>query len=110
MRILFKKKFTRCSIAIGCIVLTSLSCARKVPPDNIPQELKNAWLTHLKQEPNYDSTKVRFEVKDVVYYTEKTMYVCKFKVRMQVPSKNIDTVGIMGGNVSKDFATVHRKY
>jgi hypothetical protein len=96
-------------IAIGCILVFAISCARKIPPADVPTSLKAAWLTYLKHQPNYDSTLVRFEVKDVYFFADTAAYICRFKVRMQVPSKNIDTVGMMGGTVSKDFAIVHRK-
>jgi hypothetical protein len=99
----------RIQIAIGCILIFVISCARKTPPADIPGSLKAAWLTYLKHQPNYDSTRVRFEVKDVYFFADTAAYICRFKVRMQVPSKNIDTVGMMAGTVSKDFAIVHRK-
>jgi hypothetical protein len=99
----------RGQIAIGCILIFSLSCARKIPPVDVNASLKSAWLTYLKHQPNYDSTQVRFEIKDVYFFADTAAYICRFKVRMQVPSKNIDTVGMMSGTVSKDFAVVHRK-
>jgi hypothetical protein len=96
-------------IAIGCIFIFVLSCARKIPPANVREELKTAWLSYLKRQPNYDSTSVRFEVKDVYFFADTAAYICQFKVRMQVPARNIDTVGMMAGTVSKDFTIVHRK-
>ena len=96
-------------IAIGCILIFILSCARKVPPVNVPAELKTAWLSYLKRQPNVDTTRVRFEVKDVYFFADTAAYICQFKVRMQVPARNIDTVGMMDGTVSKDFTIVHRK-
>jgi len=99
----------RSQIAIGCILIFVISCARKIPPVDVPASLKSAWLTYLKHQPNYDSTRVRFEVKDVYFFPDTAAYICRFKVRMQVPSTNIDTVGMMSGTVSKDFTVVHRK-
>jgi hypothetical protein len=99
----------RSQIAIGCILIFVISCARKIPPVDVPASLKSAWLTYLKHQPNYDSTRVRFEVKDVYFFPDTAAYICRFKVRMQVPSRNIDTVGMMSGTVSKDFTVVHRK-
>jgi hypothetical protein len=96
-------------IAIGCILIFAISCARKIPPVDVQASLKSAWLTYLKHQPNYDSTKVRFEVKEVYFFADTAAYLCRFKVRMQVPSRNIDTVGMMAGSVSKDFTVVHRK-
>src|SRR5271165_2664481 len=96
-------------IAIGCILVFTFSCARKIPPADLPASLKSAWLSYLKHQPNYDSTRVRVEVKDVYYFADTAAYICQFRVRMQVPSKNVDTVGMMSGTVSKDFTVVHRK-
>lgn len=95
--------------AIGCILIVSIACVRKAAPANLPEELKTAWLSYLKRQPNYDSTRVRFEVKDVYYFTDTAAYICQFKVRMMVPSRHLDTVGMMAGTVSKDFTVVHRK-
>ena len=97
-------------IAIGCIFIFVISCARKIPPANVPEALKTAWLSYLEHQPNYDSNHVRFEVKEVYFFAETAVYICQFKVRMQVPSKGKDTTGMMSGTVSKDFVTVHRRY
>ena len=96
-------------IAIGCIFLFTLSCVRKTPADSIPRHLKSAWLSYLKRQPNYDSSRVRFEVQDVYYFADTAAYICQFKVRMQVPSRHLDTVGMMSGTISRDFTVVHRK-
>src|ERR1700677_1733279 len=100
---------TRGRIAIGCILIFALSCAQKTPPVNIPESLKTVWLSYLKRQPNYDSTRVRFEVKDVYFFADTAAYICRVKVRMEVPSRNIGSVGTMDGTVSKDFTIVHRK-
>ncbi|HLI93287.1 MAG TPA: hypothetical protein VKU83_06750, partial [Puia sp.] len=103
--ILFK---TTVKIAIGCIFLFAIGCRRTIPKVNVPLELKKAMLSYLKKQPNYDSTRVRFEVRDVYYYADTNLYRCEFKVHMVVPSRNVDTTGMMDGTVSKDFKTVHR--
>lgn len=97
-------------IAIGCIIVFTISCARKPTPEDIRDHLKTVWLTHLKSQPNYDSTRTHFEIKDVYFFADTNVYICQFKVRMQVPAKKIDTVGMMDGTVSKDFARVHRTF
>jgi hypothetical protein len=104
------RKSKGAQIAIGCILICTLGCIRKVPATSVPEALKTAWLSYLVHQPNYDSTHVRFEVKDVYFFADTGAYICQFKVRMLVPAKHIDTVGMMDGTVSKDFATVHRKY
>jgi hypothetical protein len=105
----FNSIFRRNVAAIGCILIFVISCARKIPPADLPTSLKSAWFSYLKHQPNYDSTRVRFEVKEVYYFADTAAYLCRFKVRMQVPSKNIDTVGMMSGTVSKDFTVVRRQ-
>ena len=97
-------------IAIGCMIFFAMACARKIPAADIPGELKTTWLTYLKHEPNIDTNRVRFEIKDVYFYADTAAYICQFKVRMQVPSERKDTVGMMGGTISKDFTVVHRTY
>ena len=109
MSVSFNTISLRGRIAIGCIFILALSCARKIPPVNVPEKLKVVWLSYLKRQPNYDSTRVRFEVKEVYFFADTASYICQFKVRMQVPSRNVDTVGMMDGTVSKDFTIVHRK-
>jgi hypothetical protein len=47
-------------------------------------------------------------VQDVIYYEDKAVYDCQFKVHMK--NATTDTVGQMGGTVTKDFSTVKRKY
>jgi hypothetical protein len=95
--------------AIGCIIAFAISCHRKNPSANIQDQLKKSWLTYLESQPNYDSTRVHFEIKDVYFFADTAAYICEFKVRMQVPSKKLDTVGMMDGTISKDFSVVHRK-
>ena len=95
-------------IAIGCIILFTIACKRKPATADVPAELKKAMLSYLEKQPNYDSTRVRFEVRDVYFFADTSLYRCQFKVRMIVPSKGIDTIGMMSGTVSKDFSVVHR--
>jgi hypothetical protein len=97
-------------IAIGCIIICAISCAHKPTPEAIRDQLKTTWLTYLKSQRNYDSTRVHFEIKDVYFFADTNAYICQFKVRMQVPAKKLDTVGMMDGTVSKDFSKVHRTY
>jgi hypothetical protein len=96
--------------AIGCIIFFAFACARKIPPANVREELKTTWLSYLKRQPKIDTTKVRFEVQDVYFFADTALYICQFKVRMQEPARGLDTIGMMGGTISKDFTVVHRKY
>jgi hypothetical protein len=98
------------AFAAACFLCFAFSCKRPLPPDETGDNLKAAWLTYLQHQPNYDSTRVKFEVVNVAFFNDPKYYICTFKVRMQVPSKAMDTVGTMTGTVSHDFLVVHRKY
>ncbi len=97
------------SFAAACFLCIAYCCKRPLPPDATGDNLKNAWLTYLQHQPNYDSTRVKFEVVNAAYFNDPKYYICTFKVRMKVPSRAIDTVGTMTGTVSHDFLVVHRK-
>jgi hypothetical protein len=101
-------------IAIGCILLLTIACKKKFSSQQTQDNLKQAWLTFLKNGPHTDTTRVKFQIIDVVYFQDSTVdsayYICEFKVRMKIPSRRIDTVGTMNGTISKDFSIIHRKY
>src|SRR5277367_1538921 len=67
-------KWTKGVTAIGCILTLTLGCVRKPSAVNIPETLKTTWLSYLKTQPNYDSTKIRFEVQNVEYFAD-TVYI-----------------------------------
>jgi hypothetical protein len=50
--------------------------------------------------------KVKFTVKEVVFYPEHSYYICEFHVGMH--SNNKDTTGTMAASISKNFSTVER--
>ncbi len=52
--------------------------------------------------------KAEFTVKEVVFYPEKSRYLCEFKVNMK--TGNLDTIGVMKANISKNFKDVERTY
>jgi hypothetical protein len=52
--------------------------------------------------------KVEFTVKEVVFFPEKSRYLCEFRVNMK--TGNLDTIGIMKANISKNFKDVERTY
>jgi hypothetical protein len=89
-------------------LLFALACKRRVTRETMETNLKTAWYHFLIQAKNYDSTKVKFNVKDVVYYEDKTLYLCQFTVEMR--SNGHDTTGQMFGSISKDFSSIKRKW
>jgi hypothetical protein len=101
--------YSRRVIAIGCIFLFALGCKRKLSQEQVRTELKQAMLTFLESQPNFDSSKVHIKILDVTYFDNKSSYICEFKVSMKIPDQGLDTVGIMTGTVSKGFVVTKRK-
>ena len=62
---------------------------------------------YLYKQVNNDSSKVKYQVKDVSYFAEKKLYTCDFKVRMILPGR-LDTTGTMRAYISKDFKEIKR--
>lgn len=56
---------------------------------------------------NRDTSAVKFDVKEVLYFEDVEFYECEFNVAMKQNGK--DTVGVMKARVTKDFAGVTRK-
>jgi hypothetical protein len=97
------------NIAIGCIFVLSLGCARRLSQEEVRTELKTAMLAHLENAPYFDSGKVHIKVLDVTYFEDKKVYNCEFRVSMKIPGRGLDTVGVMTANISKTFDSVYRK-
>jgi hypothetical protein len=96
-------------IAIGCIILLSLACKRRLSREEVGTELKKAMLAHLENAPNFDTGKVHIKVLDVTYFEGTKVYNCEFRVSMKIPGRGLDTVGVMTANISKTFDSVYRK-
>jgi hypothetical protein len=91
------------------LVVILSACNINPTPEELQDKLKSAMTDHLYKGINYDSSKVKYHVQDVIYYVDKDYYDCKFKVLMTVKGGK-DTLGIMGAKVSKDFIKVLRSY
>ena len=90
-----------------CLAVLIVSCKAKVKPDETVQaRLETAMRQFLYNSVNNDSTKVKYTMQGVNYYEEKNSYDCEFTVRMQL--KNVDTVGVMRANITKDYKRVRR--
>ncbi len=89
------------------LCILAFSCQKKPKPAEVQEHLKKAMSGFLYESVHNDSSKVKFEVKDVVFFEDKEFYECEFNVRMQQQGK--DTTGIMRARVTKDFAKVNRK-
>ena len=84
-----------------------LACKAK---DTIPDDLKNTMQAYLYKGVNNDSSNVKYNVEDVVYFDDniKKRYVCEFTVHLK--ERLFDTTGKMKAYISKDLKTVERLY
>ena len=91
------------------VVVVLFACNRNMSPEELETKLKSTMTDYLYKGVNYDSSKVKYHVKEVTYYIDKDYYDCEFKVFMSVTGSK-DTVGGMRANISKDFTKVLRSY
>src|SRR5215831_7657181 len=79
-----------------------VACNANPTPDALKAKLKSTMNSFLNKSVN--SSQVKFQVQDVVYYDDKqrNTYDCQFKVLMSRPGLK-DTVGSMFAYISKDF-------
>ena len=85
------------------------ACNANPSPAEVEQKLKTAMNDYLYKSVNYDSSKVKYRVQNVVYFNDKDYYDCEFKVFMSVKDGK-DTLGDMSAKISKDFTKVYRNY
>jgi hypothetical protein len=90
------------------LILTNSGCKRHLTADQIQDSLKSAMQQYLNSQKNIDTAKIKFTVLDVVYFEDRTLYNCEFRVKMRFPAK--DTIGKMGAKISKDFSDVKRRF
>jgi hypothetical protein len=95
--------------AILCGIIFS-SCVKKISANDVQESLKSAMNLYLNHQPRIDTSHVKFNVLEVVYFEDKTNYLCNFKVNMKEKRINqiFDTTGSMSARISKDFRTVSR--
>ncbi|MCK9403123.1 MAG: hypothetical protein M0Q26_06965 [Chitinophagaceae bacterium] len=94
-------------IIVSLLFITALACQKKPKPAEVEMHLKKAMSEFLYESVNNDSTKVKFDVQEVIYYEELESYECEFKVNMKQDGK--DTVGQMTATITRDFTKVKRK-
>jgi hypothetical protein len=95
--------------AILCGIIFS-SCAKKISTSDVQESLKAAMDLYLNHQPKLDTSRVKFHVMEVVYFEDKTNYLCNFKVNMKEKRINqlFDTTGNMSARITKDFKIVSR--
>lgn len=89
------------------VLLLLFACQKKPKPSEVQQHLKKAMTEFLYQSVNNDSSRVKFDVREVIYFEDVNAYECEFRVRMQQQGR--DTTGVMKATVTRDFAKVSRK-
>lgn len=96
---------------IAALLMVSLLCACVRQHADTPEEKKEklmaAMQDFLYKSINYDSSKVKYHVLDVLYFEANAVYDCEYKVNMRTAT--LDTTGTMSARVSKDMKTVVRK-
>jgi hypothetical protein len=87
------------------------ACTRKLSNQELTENLKAAMGQYLSHRPDIDTARVKFDVLEVVYFEAPKGYICDFKVNMRDMTKTpeVDTVGTMSANISKDFKNVKRR-
>jgi hypothetical protein len=105
------KKFRLFFLAVFCGLLL-FSCLKKVGKKELEENLKSAMGLYLNHQRHIDTSRVKFQVLDVVYFEDKTEYICRFQVNMKEKTADMikDTIGTMSAKISKDFKTVSRNY
>lgn len=90
-----------------CLSLSfAFACGTTPKPAEIETRLKRTMSEFLYQSVNNDSSKVKFKVKQVIYFADKEFYECEFKVQMLQAGH--DTIAGMKARVAKDFSKVVR--
>lgn len=93
---------------IALIAVILFACHDSANED--PREkLKAAMIESLYKAVNYDSSKVKYRIEEVIYYEDTRYYDCQFKLTM-MRAGNKDTTGSVWAYVSKDFKEVKRTF
>jgi hypothetical protein len=90
------------------LLLLLLSCECKSRSADLPQHLKTTMAEFLKKSVGSDAAHTKFDVREVVFYEDKDVFDCDFKVHMVSDQK--DTTGDMRARITKDFSKVTRTW
>ncbi len=93
----------------SCIIVAFFffACTQKPTAADLENRLKKTMSAFLYQSIQNDSSKVKFVVKDVLYFADKDFYECEFHVQML--QQGHDTTDLMRARIAKDFSKVLRK-
>lgn len=95
------------NILFCLLLMLGLGCQKKPKVSEVQKHLTKAMTHFLYQSVNNDSARVKFRVKDVIYFEDTDFFECEFTVDMQQNGK--DTTGVMKARINKDFTRVSRK-
>lgn len=96
------------SLQLACTMLMLVTaCQRRLSVADTKENLEKAMTEHLQQEQ--PGKALNFKLVDVDYFEDVNYYECEFKVKLH-RTDGSDTLGIIKGRISKDFAKVSKKY
>jgi hypothetical protein len=96
------------SILLLAVFLVMFACKHATTRNEVERKLKKSMTEYLYNSVNNDSSQVKFNVLNVIFFEEKNIYRCEFDVQMTRPNGR-DTTGTMSADISKDFKKVSRK-
>jgi hypothetical protein len=102
------KSYRMKKILLCCLVLLVFSCKKKTSHEQIEADLKTAMLKSLYNAVGNDSSKVKYQIREVYFFEEKDFYDCEFRVQMNQTGH--DTLGVMKAAITKDFSKVTRAF
>src|ERR1700722_17290300 len=70
-------------ILIALIGILFSSCVKKMKKEDVQESLKSAMDLYLNHQPRIDTSGVKFSVLEVIYFEDKSNYICNFKVNMK---------------------------
>ena len=94
-------------ILVCLLLILGLCCQKKPKPSELEKQLRKTMSAFLYKSVNNDSSKVKYDVKEVIFFEAPDFYECEFNVKMSQAGK--DTTGVMGARITKDFLRVSRK-
>lgn len=94
---------------LSCLLIIAAACNSTEQKSDPKEQLKAAFVESLYKAINYDSSKVRYRVDEVIYYEDTKYYDCQFKLTM-FRKGSTDTTGSVWAYVSKDFKEVKRTF
>lgn len=94
---------------LSCLLVIAAACNNTEQKNDPKEQLKAAFVESLYKAVNYDSSKVRYRVDEVIYYEDTKYYDCQFKLTM-FRKGYTDTTGSVWAYVSKDFKEVKRTF